>query len=301
MKRLSILVVLTLSIFLLSACNNSNERTRIVVGILQLEQPNEAELIAYDAAMQRFASALSEATGFPVELYEAGDYAIGVTAIAEGNVDILFLSPFTYYNATQQVDVEPLITTSGDFSARPYNTIFLVKSHRDDIQTLEDLRGKSFAFVDPASASGFLYPSYYLVTELGLDRNRYTEAGYFFSSVVFSGSHVNSLVGLLNDNFEATAVAHGLLDFIPIVAPQFSLDDVKVIAETEVIPNPFYIVRRDMDEELKTTIRNFYLNWADEDYFEQVYNNANLRYILPNIDEINTILNLVEVLGVEAD
>ncbi len=234
-------------------------------------------------------------------MYEAGDYAIGVTALAEGNVDVLYLSPFTYYNATQQADVEPLVTTSGDFSARPYNTIFITKSDRDDIQSLDDLQGKSFAFVDPASSSGFLYPSYDLVTELNLDSDRYLESGYFFDSTVYSGSHVNSMVGVLNENFDAAGVAHAVIDFVPIVAPEYQMSDLKIIHQTDVIPNPFYIVSTDMDPVLKETLLNFYLFWDDADYFEQVYGDPETRYVLVNIDEVNTVLDVVETLGVEAD
>jgi len=292
---LSSLIVLTLA-----ACGGG-EKTTLVVGVLQLEQANEADLIAYDAALERLKEGLAEATGLEVELYESGDYAIGVTALAEGNVDILYLSPFTYYNATQQAEVEPLVTTSGDFSARPYNTIIVTKSDRDDINSLADLEGKSFAFVDPASSSGFLYPSYDLVNELDLDKDRYMESGYFFESTVFSGGHANSLVGLLNGNFDAAAMAHALVDYIPVVAPEYDMSDLKIIHETEVIPNPFYIIPSNMDPELKETLLNFYLFWDDADYFEQIYGDAETRYVLVNMEEVNTVLNVVETLGVEAD
>lgn len=301
MKKILLLILSSMTVLSLAACGRGEERTKIVVGLLLIEQESEADLIAYDAALERFTNALAEATGYDVELYESGDYAIGVTALAEGKVDILYLSPFTYYNATQQADVEPLVTTSGDFSGRPYNTIFVTKSDRNDINSLSDLRGKSFAFVDPASASGFLYPSYDLVNELNLDRDRYMESGYFFGSTVYSGGHVNSLVGLLNGNFDAAAIAHALVDFIPRVAPDYDISDLKIIHETEVIPNPFYIISAEMEPELKETLLNFYLSWDDADYFEQIYGDADLRYVLVNMDEVNTVLKVVETLGIEAD
>lgn len=301
MKKFYLLLLASLTVLSLAACGSDDERTKLVVSVLQLEQTNEADLLAYDEAIDRFVTAMEEETGYDIELYESGDYAIGITALAEGNVDILFLSPFSYYQASQQANVEPLVTTSGDLSARPYNTIFVTKSDRDDINSLEDLRDKSFAFVDPASSSGFLYPSYDLVNELDLDRDRYLEPGYFFESTVFSGGHPNSLVGLLNENFDAAAMAHGLVDYISVVAPEYDISDLKIIHETEVIPNPFYIISSDIDPQLKETLLNFYLFWDDADYFEQVYGDADTRYTLVDIDEVNTVLDVVETLGIEAD
>lgn len=301
MKKFYLLLLASLTVLSLAACGSDDERTKLVVSVLQLEQTNEADLLAYDEAIDRFVTAMEEETGYDIELYESGDYAIGITALAEGNVDILFLSPFLYYQASQQANVEPLVTTTGDLSARPYNTIFVTKSDRDDINSLEDLRDKSFAFVDPASSSGFLYPSYDLVNELDLDRDRYLEPGYFFESTVFSGGHPNSLVGLLNENFDAAAMAHGLVDYIPVVAPEYDISDLKIIHETEVIPNPFYIISSDIDPQLKETLLNFYLFWDDADYFEQVYGDADTRYTLVDIDEVNTVLDVVETLGIEAD
>lgn len=301
MKKFYLLLLASLTVLSLAACGSDDERTKLVVSVLQLEQTNEADLLAYDEAIDRFVTAMEEETGYDIELYESIDYAIGITALAEGNVDILFLSPFLYYQASQQANVEPLVTTTGDLSARPYNTIFVTKSDRDDINSLEDLRDKSFAFVDPASSSGFLYPSYDLVNELDLDRDRYLEPGYFFESTVFSGGHPNSLVGLLNENFDAAAMAHGLVDYIPVVAPEYDISDLKIIHETEVIPNPFYIISSDIDPQLKETLLNFYLFWDDADYFEQVYGDADTRYTLVDIDEVNTVLDVVETLGIEAD
>jgi phosphonate transport system substrate-binding protein len=54
------------------------------------------------------------------------------------------------------------------------------------IQSLKDLQGKRFSFVDPASTSGHLYPKTLLFSK-GFDPK------IFFGKSVFAGSH-NALV-----------------------------------------------------------------------------------------------------------
>jgi phosphonate transport system substrate-binding protein len=70
------------------------------------------------------------------------------------------------------------------------------------IRTLEDLRGKSIAFVDPSSASGYVYPMVLLI-EKGLVRNR--DPKTFFKDFVFAGSHDAGLRALLNGHVDAFA------------------------------------------------------------------------------------------------
>lgn len=284
------------------AAGQRETRQQFTVSFLPREVIEESDLAEYDRVVGVFSAALGEALGgVDVAIYESGDYAVGIVALAEGQVDVLRLSPFTYFNATQQTSVRPLVTTDENPFQRPYNSIFVTRADRDDLNTLEDLRGRSFAFVDPASASGFLFPSYELVTSLDLDNSRLTESGYFFSSVLFSGSHQNSLVGVLNESFDAAAIIHGILDVVGLISPGSTEDDLKVLGETPIIPNPLMIVRGDMEEELFQTLLDFYLSWDYEPYFDALYGNPNVRYTLTDPDELQTVVDLALRLGLGGD
>src|SRR5204862_4784158 len=70
------------------------------------------------------------------------------------------------------------------------------------IKSVEELRGKTIAFVDPASSSGYIYPMVLLV-QRGLVRNR--DPKTFFREVVFSGAHDASMRALLNGHVDAIA------------------------------------------------------------------------------------------------
>ena len=63
----------------------------------------------------------------------------------------------------------------------------------------EDMAGKTFAFNDPNSTSGYLVPSTFFMTEMGVDPQKY------FSKVTFSGSHEASILAVANKKVEVAS------------------------------------------------------------------------------------------------
>ena len=107
---------------------------------------------------------------------------------------------------------------------------------------LEDLRGKTIAFVDPASSSGYIYPMVLLV-QRGLVRNR--DPKTFFREVVFSGAHDASMRALLNGHVDAIAS-------FDLAREQYLTDPaererITWVAETEPIPEAGIAARAGLD------------------------------------------------------
>src|SRR5207244_6062947 len=72
------------------------------------------------------------------------------------------------------------------------------------IKSIADLKGKRFAFVDPKSASGYVYPRAMLI-EKGIDPET------FFSETIFAGSHDRVIAAVLNRRVDAGAIYDGAL------------------------------------------------------------------------------------------
>ena len=47
---------------------------------------------------------LSEELGIEVKEFEGGSYAVGIEALASGNLDIMLASPMSYYQANQKLE-----------------------------------------------------------------------------------------------------------------------------------------------------------------------------------------------------
>src|SRR5713226_7666384 len=99
---------------------------------------------------------LSEAIGRNVVLYIAKDYGDLRTQMEAGTVDIGSFSPFAYVDAARGGKVRIIAQSILD-GAATYRGV-IVSRKDSGLKTVADLRGKRFAFVDPKSASGYLYP-----------------------------------------------------------------------------------------------------------------------------------------------
>jgi phosphonate transport system substrate-binding protein len=167
----------------------------LTIGISSGE--NEADAIARN---EPYANYLSEALGVPVKIVRGTDYAAVIEAMRSGHVQIASVGPAAYALARKIMgeDVAPVAVTLDNDGNLGYYSVIAVRAD-SPYQSLEDIKGKSFAFADPNSTSGYAVPSYYLATELE------TSADAYFSEVAFSGGHEQSVMALVNGTFEAVA------------------------------------------------------------------------------------------------
>lgn len=107
-----------------------------------------------------FGEDLGRRLGVPVELFVASTYAGVVTALAAGQLDLAYLGGLTYVQADRQVPLTPLVTeVDRETGTRRYLSSVVVPSG-SAARTVADVvaAGGSFAFGDPSSTSGSLYP-----------------------------------------------------------------------------------------------------------------------------------------------
>jgi phosphate/phosphite/phosphonate ABC transporter binding protein len=106
------------------------------------------------------ADQLEDRLGRDVELVVASNYAGVVTALAAGRLDVAYLGGLTYVQAERQVPLTPLVTEVDQETRSPqYLSAVVVRRDAPHRSAADLVRGRaSFAFGDPASTSGSLYP-----------------------------------------------------------------------------------------------------------------------------------------------
>jgi phosphonate transport system substrate-binding protein len=126
-----------------------------------------------------------------VELFVASDYAGVVAALASEQIDVAYLGGLTYVQAEEQVDLTPLVTEIDALTGTPQYDSAIIVAADSPVQSTDELvaGGGGFAFGDPASTSGSLYPRI-MITEAGATCDTLTLTSCPpLESVVFTGGH----------------------------------------------------------------------------------------------------------------
>ncbi len=201
------------------------------------------------ASGEPLAKLLQDATNLNFKVSVPTSYTTVIEAMGANQVDVGWLAPFAYVLAHDKNGSQVLLASVRQGS-KTYRSQIVVRAD-SGITTIEQLRGKKFAFVDPASASGFLFPNA-LLAGMGIDYKT------FFSDTIFAGGHDKSIIAVYNkqvdggasfgnnvDNGPPTDARTLVLSTLPDV-----MTVVKPIAQTDPIPNDTVSVRAGLDASL---------------------------------------------------
>lgn len=235
------------------------------IGLLGGE--NEADrLRRYDC----FAGRMSEALGVPVELFPASDYAGVMQGLLAGQLHQAGLGASVYAGIflDDPDAVSPVLTSSNVDDTLGYYAVIYVRSD-SEFQSLEDLQGASIAYADPNSASGYLVPRGELAAQ-GINDAEY------FSRTGFGGGHEQAVVAVLNGQYDSgvtwtslqgdasTGYTRGNLRRM-VDNGLLNMDDIRIVWESNIIPNGPTVMRNDLPEEAKALAINMMLELKEAD------------------------------------
>jgi phosphonate transport system substrate-binding protein len=235
------------------------------IGLLGGE--NEADRLKNNECMQ---VQLSERLGIPVELFPAPDYAGVIQGLVAGQLDVAGLGASAYAAIYLQDPeaVEPVFVSAEADGSLGYIAVMYTRAD-SGITSIEDMQGKSLAYADPNSTSGFLVPQFEL-KQAGINDAEY------FSSTGFGGGHEQAVIAVLEGQYDAGVtwasgqgevsegysrgnlrrmVENGLLN----------MADLRVIWESGVIPNGPVVVRKTMPAEARAIIEDWYETLLETD------------------------------------
>lgn len=200
------------------------------------------------AAGDEFGRVLGRLVGMPVRVTVASDYAAVIEALRNRTADLAFVHPGGYVLAHREAKATIVARNLWHGKSSFTSRIFVRKE--SNIRSVEELRGKTIAFVDPASSSGYIYPMVLLV-QRGLVKNR--DPRTFFKEVVFSGAHDASMRALLNGHVDA--IASFDLAREQYVKDPAERERIVVVAETPEIPEAGIAARDGLDPALFARVR----------------------------------------------
>ena len=196
------------------------------------------------AGAQELDKLILDETGLVVESTVATSYAASIEAMGAGKADIVWFAPFAYVLANDKYDADVLLITLR-YGSPTYVGQIIYNKENNDFTSLEDLRGKKFAFTDAASTSGWLYPATLLKAN-GIDPDTDLEA-------TFVGSHNAAALAVYKGQVDAGACYDDCRGTIAEDFPDVK-DKVEILTYTDAIPNDTVSVRKDLPADIKTKL-----------------------------------------------
>ncbi len=252
------------------------------VGLLGGE--NEADRLGRFGAYRD----LLEATfGVPTRLFAASDYAGVQQAFSAKQIEVAALGASAYAGAWLDTNggVEPLVTAEEADGSISYVAVMITRAD-SGITNLEQMRGKSLAWADPNSTSGYLIPRFALRRQgIAVDGTGY------FSRTGFGGGHEQAVVAVVQRQYDAAVTwASGQGDVnagysrgnLRAMVDKGMLDmrDMRIIWTSEPIVNGPHTARVDLPPAFKEDWKLFHLALptAHPDIYRQVERGSGTGY-----------------------
>ena len=210
------------------------------------------------ASGKAIAASLERATALKWDVKVPTSYAATIEGMCAGQIDVAWLAPLAYITAASKNCAEVMLASlrkdeNGKLSTT-YNSQIIVRSD-SGIKTLKDLKGKKFAFVDPLSTSGTLYPIVSIKKETGEDPKS------FFSQTIFAGGHDKAILAVYQGQVDAGASFIDVRDTLEKTFPDIKQKTTRIVTAGP-IPNDTVSVRKNFPAELKTQIQTALLDYA---------------------------------------
>ena len=170
-------------------------------------------------------SLVSSRLRVPIHLRAGKNYEDVEEMLLSGDIDIALMSPYAYVRAKANAPDIRVFSTHIAKGTESYGAYILA---RDDspIRSLNDLRGKSFGFVDERSSSGWLFPISRMLDD-GLNPLQEVKGRFY-------GSHERVIRAIVDGEVAAGATYDGALAEGRGRIP--GAKNLRVIARTERIP-----------------------------------------------------------------
>ncbi len=253
MKKIALSLLLS-SALVVPALADSHAIKEFNIGILGGENAQDRM-----TSTECFRVAMEAALGVPVKVFTPADYDGVIQGLLGGTIDYAWLGASAYAKVylTDPEAVDVMLTKQNVDGSTGYYSIGFARAD-SGITSMDGAKGKTFAFADPNSTSGYLVPAAELQAKYGTLEEYFTE-------VKFSGGHEQTLVAVANGDVQAgVSWADGLGAWEDgynsgafrkaVDAGLIDMNDLVEIWKSTLIPEGPMVVRRALPQDVKDKV-----------------------------------------------
>lgn len=285
MKYFFLGFILCISLF---SCSKSNKDEKIInldnTTILKVE-PNSSNIKTFKVAISAmmspvqnydvyrpFLKYLQDALNMKVILVQRRNYSEINNLIRNDKVDLAFIctGAYVYGNLKDKANVIAIPVVNGKITYKAY----IIVNRKSNINSIWDLKNKSFAFMDPLSNTGYFFPMD-LFNQYGINPKT------FFKNTTFTYSHTFSIEAVANNIVNAASVDGIVYNYAVEHSPKIR-ENTKILIESPPFAIPPVVVPKQMSKEMQKKIQNILLNMDRNSKGRQILKQIGVdKFILP--------------------
>src|SRR3954467_7557879 len=209
----------------------------------------------YQKVWDGFIKNLEKVTGKRVMFFPVQSNAAQYEAMRSGRLHVAGVNAGGNALAVNCAGFVPFAMMAAPDNSFGYEMEIIVPAD-SPIKTPTDLKGHKIAFTDGTSNSGFKAPSAILKADFNLESKKDYEP-------VFSGKHDNSILGVVNKDYEAAAVANSVLNRM-LDRKVFDKTKIRSIYKSETFPTTSYGHAHNLDSRLVEKIKEAFFSFPWE-------------------------------------
>lgn len=193
---------------------------------------------------------IGERVNMKVKMVQRQNYTETNRLIEAGEVQLGFICSGALIGDIGANQIKQILVTPQIAGSTTYNSYIIVPSS-SRASSLLDLKGKTFAYMDPLSYSGRIAP------QVMLKRRGY-QPDNFFGKTIFTYGHEKSIRAVAEGIVDGAAVDSIIYD-LTIASDKSILGKIKVVDQSEAMGNPPVVVSHKADPEFIATLKNVLL------------------------------------------
>lgn len=211
----------------------------LVLGIHPYKSPSKL-IKAYTP----LAEYLSRKVGMPVQISISKDYHAHIDAIGKDQLDIAYMGPASYVSLVDHYGKKPLLACQEVNGKSTFQGKIVVRKE-SPLHSLEELKGKSFAFGDPSSTMSHLVPRYMLWKD-GVNAEQ-------LERYKFMGSHDNVALAVLSGEYDAGAIKEA-------VFYKYEARGLKTLDTTPALSEHLFVTSKKLNATTRSKLREAFLS-----------------------------------------
>ena len=199
--------------------------------------------------LKRLRAYLSDRLETPVRFVQRGSYREVVELIRFGKIDFAWLCGYPYVRFKREMR---LLAVPLYYGNPLYQSYLIVPASDTTTTSLQDLKGKVFAYSDPDSNSGYLYPQYQLL-RAGEDSTT------FFSRTFFTWSHRKAIEAVGVGLAQGGTVDGYVWDTLSLARPALTAAT-RIVSRSPEMGYPPFVARAKIPDDVFRKMQNVLLS-----------------------------------------